>query len=59
VLEEGASVTAEELIAFCTDKLARFKLPQTIEFRDELLKTFVGKVLRRELMAEEKAKSDG
>jgi long-chain acyl-CoA synthetase len=59
VLEEGASVTAEELIAFCTDKLARYKLPREIEFRDELPKTFVGKVLRRELMAEEKAKSDG
>jgi long-chain acyl-CoA synthetase len=59
VLEEGASATEEELIAFCTDKLARFKMPRTIEFRDELPKTFVGKVLRRELMAEEQAKAGG
>lgn len=59
VLEEGAAVTEEELIAFCADKLARFKLPRTIEFRDELPKTFVGKVLRRELMAEEQAKTGG
>ena len=59
VLEEGASVSEEELIAFCTDKLARFKLPRAVEFRDELPKTFVGKVLRRELMAEEQARSEG
>ncbi len=59
VLEEGASATAEELIEFCGDKLARYKLPRVIEFRDELPKTFVGKVLRRELMAEEQAKADG
>lgn len=58
VLEEGAVVSEEELIAFCSGKLARFKLPRTIEFRDELPKTFVGKVLRRELMAEEKAKTE-
>jgi long-chain acyl-CoA synthetase len=59
VLEEGAAATEQELIAFCSAKLARYKLPRTIEFRDELPKTFVGKVLRRELMAEEKAKADG
>lgn len=56
VLEDGASVTEEELIEFCRDRLARYKLPRSIEFRDELPKTFVGKVLRRELMAEEQAK---
>ncbi len=57
VLEEGASVSEEELIEFCSDRLARYKLPRTVEFRDELPKTFVGKVLRRELMAEEQAKA--
>ena len=50
VLEEGAAVTAEELIAFCRNRLARYKLPREIEFRSELPKTFVGKVLRRELI---------
>ncbi|MDX2343390.1 MAG: long-chain fatty acid--CoA ligase [Acidimicrobiia bacterium] len=56
VLEEGKSLTEDDLIEFCRDRLARYKLPRSIEFRDELPKTFVGKVLRRELMAEEKAK---
>ena len=56
VLEEGKSLTEEDLIEFCRDRLARYKLPRAIEFRDELPKTFVGKVLRRELMAEEQAK---
>lgn len=59
VLEGGASLSEEELIDFCRERLARYKLPRTIEFRDELPKTFVGKVLRRELMAEEKAKESG
>jgi long-chain acyl-CoA synthetase len=48
-------VDAEELIEFCRERLARYKIPRTIEFRDELPKTFVGKVLRRELMAQEGA----
>jgi long-chain acyl-CoA synthetase len=46
-------VDAEELIAFCRERLARYKIPRLVEFRDELPKTFVGKVLRRELMAQE------
>ncbi len=56
VLDEGANVTEEELIEFCRERLARYKIPRTVEFRDELPKTFVGKVLRRELMAEEQAR---
>ena len=59
VLEEGATTTEDELVEFCRDRLARYKLPRTVEFRDDLPKTFVGKVLRRELMAEEAAKQDG
>jgi long-chain acyl-CoA synthetase len=59
VLEEGASLTEGELIEFCRERLARYKLPRSVEFRDELPKTFVGKVLRRELMAEEKARQSG
>ncbi|MBW2641174.1 MAG: hypothetical protein JRE10_13715, partial [Deltaproteobacteria bacterium] len=41
---------------FCTDKVARYKLPTEIEFRDDLPKTNVGKVLKKELRAEEMAK---
>jgi len=52
----GAIVTAEELIAFCREGLAPFKVPKAIEFRDTLPKTLIGKVLRRQL-AEEDAKT--
>ena len=55
VLREGASATEEELIEFCRERLARYKVPKAVEFRDELPKTFVGKVLRRELAKEEQA----
>ncbi len=55
VLDEGAAADEDELISFCRERLARYKLPNTIEFRTELPKTFVGKVLRRELAAEEQA----
>ncbi|MBN1828496.1 MAG: long-chain fatty acid--CoA ligase [Deltaproteobacteria bacterium] len=53
VLKEGESATAEELIGFCKDKLAKYKLPTEVEFRKELPKTNVGKVLRKQLRAEE------
>jgi long-chain acyl-CoA synthetase len=56
VLKPGATVTAEELIAFSRQHLAAFKAPRAIEFRDSLPKTMVGKILRKELIAEEKAK---
>jgi len=49
VLHEGQSLTAEELIAFCRDKLTAYKVPKHVEFINELPKTNVGKVLRREL----------
>lgn len=58
VLEEETSCSEAELIDFCRERLARYKIPREIEFRDELPKTFVGKVLRRELMAEERARAD-
>jgi long-chain acyl-CoA synthetase len=49
VLREGQSVTAEELITFCRENLTAYKVPKLVEFIDELPKTNVGKVLRREL----------
>ena len=49
----GQQVTAEELRTFCKDKLAGYKVPRRIEFRDTLPKTMVGKVLRRELVKDE------
>ncbi len=52
VLEEGAQLTADELRAYCKEKLAAYKVPKHIEFRSELPKSAVGKVLRRELRDE-------
>ena len=50
VLREGQQLTEEELRAFCHTKLAAYKVPKHIEFRDSLPKSMVGKVLRRELV---------
>jgi len=56
VLKEGETATQEELIEWAKAKLAVYKLPTEIEFRKELPKSTVGKVLRKELKAEEMAK---
>jgi len=56
VLREGETATQEELIEYCKTKLATYKLPAEIEFRKELPKSTVGKVLRKELKAEEMEK---
>ncbi len=58
VLKEGKSVTEEELDAFCRKHLASFKVPRIYDFRDELPKTAVGKILRRALVDEEKKKHE-
>ncbi|MGD2250167.1 MAG: long-chain fatty acid--CoA ligase [Candidatus Methanofastidiosia archaeon] len=54
VLKEGVKATKEEIIDFCRKNLAKYKVPKEVEFKDELPKTIVGKVLRRELVEEEK-----
>jgi long-chain acyl-CoA synthetase len=56
VLKEGQSATEEEIIDFCKKKMAKYKVPTLVEFRKELPKTLVGKVLRRALREEELAK---
>jgi long-chain acyl-CoA synthetase len=53
VLKEGETATSAELIEFAKAHLATYKLPTEIEFRKELPKTNVGKILRKELRAEE------
>jgi len=52
VLRPGQQASAEELRAFCRERLAPYKVPVTVEFRAELPKSMVGKVLRRALTAE-------
>lgn len=60
VLKDGHTVTEEELNQFARKSLASYKVPHLYEFRDELPKTTIGKVLRRVLIDEEKSKfSDG
>ena len=49
VLRSGQAVSESDLRAFCREKLAPYKVPSRIEFRSELPKTMVGKVLRRAL----------
>ncbi len=56
--QEGASATEDELIRWCRGRLAKYKVPTTIEFRDELPKSMVGKVLRRVLREQEIARQD-
>ena len=56
VVRPGTTVTAEEIIAFCRQRLAAYKVPKLVEFRSDLPKTAVGKVLRRLLVEEEKAR---
>jgi len=56
VLKEGQTASAEEIIEFCKAELSKFKVPKEIEFRDQLPKTLVGKVLRRVLRDEERTK---
>ena len=57
VLRRGASATADELRTYCRERLAPYKVPAHIEFRSELPKTMVGKILRRELVASYRAAS--
>ncbi|TFD92462.1 long-chain-fatty-acid--CoA ligase [Jeotgalibacillus sp. R-1-5s-1] len=58
VLKQGAQATQEELDEFARKNLAAYKVPRIYEFRDELPKTAVGKILRRKLVEEEKEKQE-
>jgi len=54
VLKPGETATPEEIKAFCKERLAAYKVPTHFEFRSELPKTTVGKILRRELVRQHK-----
>jgi long-chain acyl-CoA synthetase len=54
VVKPGESLTEEEVKAWCQDRLAKYKIPTQVEFRSELPKTTVGKILRRELVRQHK-----
>lgn len=57
VAKADSNVSEEELIAFCRDNMAAYKVPRFIEFRDALPKTAVGKILRRTLREQELART--
>ena len=57
VLKPGETATAEDIKAFCKERLAAYKVPTHYEFRAELPKTTVGKILRRELVRQHKEES--
>jgi long-chain acyl-CoA synthetase len=54
VVRPGESLTAAEIFEFCREKLSAYKVPKRIEFMDDLPKSAVGKILRRELREMEK-----
>lgn len=58
VFKDGKQASEEELEAHCRKKLAAYKIPRKYEFRTELPKTMVGKVLRRQLQEEDKARQE-
>jgi len=57
VLKEKEQASAEEIIEFCQKNMAKYKVPTSIEFRQELPKSHIGKVLRKILREEEEKKS--
>jgi long-chain acyl-CoA synthetase len=59
VPKPGDQIGAEEMSAFCRERLAPYKVPRRFEFRDSLPKTIVGKVLRRQLREEALAAATG
>jgi long-chain acyl-CoA synthetase len=58
VVKEGETLTEEEVIAHCRENLTAYKMPKLIEFMDELPKSAIGKVLRRELREMQLARTE-
>jgi long-chain acyl-CoA synthetase len=58
VLRAGHQSTAEEIIAFCRERLRSYQVPARVRFREQMPRSFVGKVLRRQLMEEELASEE-
>jgi len=57
VVTQGATMTEEEVINFCKEKLAAYKVPKTIEFMDDLPKSAIGKIMRKDLREMEMQKA--
>jgi len=59
VLKPGETATEDEIMDFCKQKLAAYKTPKSVEFRNSLPKSIIGKVLRKILREEEERKQKG
>jgi long-chain acyl-CoA synthetase len=59
VLKPGETATEKEIIEFCKTKLAVYKVPKSVEFRESLPKSAVGKILRKALRDDEEKKRKG
>ena len=57
VLKEGQRATADDIIEYCRPRLAPYKVPKLVEFRTQLPKSLIGKILRRVLMDEERSRT--
>jgi long-chain acyl-CoA synthetase len=57
VLRDGQEISSADIRAYCKENLASYKVPKQVEFRKELPKSLVGKVLRRELVREHEARN--
>ena len=58
-LKDGHALNADELLSFLADKLSPIEMPRAVEFRDDLPKTLIGKLSKKELIAEETARRAG
>jgi long-chain acyl-CoA synthetase len=58
VLRSGERATVEEIREFAKQRLAAYKVPRAVEFRDDLPKSMIGKVLRRVLLEQERARAE-
>jgi long-chain acyl-CoA synthetase len=57
VLKDGQTASEQEILDYCHARMARYKVPKFVEFRQELPKSLVGKVLRRKLLEEEQMRA--
>jgi long-chain acyl-CoA synthetase len=53
VLRDGASASEDEILAFMSEHLTRYKVPSCVEFRPDLPKSMIGKILRKHLREEQ------
>jgi long-chain acyl-CoA synthetase len=56
IVKKDQSLTEDEVIKYCKDEMTGYKVPKSVEFREELPKSNVGKILRKDLRAEETSK---